>query len=56
MPPGASASSSRPRPTFGGCPAEVAQHATLHDVLELVPVLGLKEGGLMEADLAVGCL
>ena len=32
---------------------EVAQHATLHDVLELVPVLGLKEGGLMEAHLTV---
>ena len=30
-----------------------AEHATLHYVLELVPVLGLKEGGLMEADLPV---
>ncbi len=30
---------------------EVAQHATLHDVLELMPVLGRESGGLMEAHL-----
>ena len=35
---------------------EVAQHATLHDVLEFMPVLGNEPGGLMEADLSVGCL
>ena len=34
--------------------AEVPEHAALHDVLELVPVLGSEPGGLMEADLAVG--
>ena len=34
---------------------EVAEHTALDNVLEFVPVLGLKEGGLMEADLpAVG--
>ena len=32
---------------------EVAQHTTLHDVLELVPVLGRESGGLMEAHLTV---
>ncbi len=35
---------------------EVAQHATLHDVLQFMPVLGSEPGGLMEADLSVGCL
>ena len=33
--------------------AEVAQHATLDDVLECVPVLGSESGGLMEADLPI---
>ena len=36
--------------------AEVAEDTALDYVLELVPVLGLKEGGLMEMDLAVGRL
>ena len=35
--------------------AEVAQHASLDDVLELVPVRGSEQGGLMEAGLPVGC-
>ena len=52
--PWASASSSRPRPTFGGCPAEVAEHTSLDDVLKLVPVLRSESGGLREAGLAVG--
>ena len=32
---------------------EVAQHTTLHDVLQLVPVLRHESGGLMEAHLPV---
>ena len=36
--------------------AEVAQHATLHDVLQFMPVVGLKQGGLVKAGLPVGCL
>ena len=31
--------------------AEVAQHATLDDMLECMPVLGRQSGSLMEADL-----
>ena len=33
---------------------EVAEHATLDDVLKLMPVLGNEPGRLMEADVAVG--
>ena len=40
-------------PPLVDAPSEVAQHATLHDVLKLVPVLGRESGGLMEAHLTV---
>jgi hypothetical protein len=33
--------------------AEVAEHATLDNVLQLEPVLGLQEGALVEADLPI---
>ena len=34
-------------------PVEVAQHATLDDVLKLVPMLGSESGDLTEAGLGV---
>ena len=36
--------------------AEVAEHATLDDALEVEPVVGLKEGGLIEMHLIIGGL
>ena len=42
-----------PRRTSRGVGAEVAQHATSDDVLEFLPVLGLKEGGLVKEDVTV---
>ena len=48
--------SSRPRPTFGGCPVEVPEHAVANRVLELVPVGGREVGGLVELDRALGIL
>lgn len=37
-------------------PPEVPQHAALNDVLEFLPVVGLKQGGLVKADLTVRTL
>ena len=48
--------SRRPRPTFGGCPAEVAEHAVAHRVLEFAPVGWGEMGGLVELDRALGIL
>ena len=48
--------SSRPRPTFGGCPVEVTEHPVANRVLELVPVGGHEVGGLVELDRALGIL
>ena len=48
--------SSRPRPTFGGCPVEVPEHAVANGLLELIPVGGREMGGLIELDRALGIL
>ena len=48
--------SSRPRPTSGGCPVEIPEHAVAYGVLELVPIGGREMDGLVELDRARGIL